>query len=243
MLYKSFAAWRHVDRRALVEQLRTLGLTAYEAKCYVALAGLGPAEPRRVAAEARIPYPSAYEALRRLASAGWADLVMRKPATYRARDPGSLKETVAAKVDETFNALQKLYSPEPAQETELVYTLRGRENVLAKMYEMLRGAQESVVLVAPTMGLEDGRLIQLLARATDGGVSVRVIGDEGAAGLLPPGVEVRTGNLVAIDLLVDGKAALIALPDCSACGWVDSPAVASHFRQFLDLMWNTSSPA
>jgi len=35
---------------------------------------------------------------------------------------------------------------------------------------------------------------------------------------------------------------LIALPDYSAAGWIDSPAVASHFKQFLELMWNTSSP-
>jgi hypothetical protein len=47
---------------------------------------------------------------------------------------------------------------------------------------------------------------------------------------------------VAVDLLVDGKAALISLPDYSACGWIDSPAVAEHFKQFLELLWSTSSP-
>jgi sugar-specific transcriptional regulator TrmB len=226
----------------MVEQLRAMGLTAYEAKCYVALAGLGTADPRRVAAEARIPYPSAYEALRQLAALGWADLVLRKPATYRARDPASVRSMVGAKVEETFDALQKVYSPQPVEEAELVYTLRGREKVLAKVYDMVRGARESIVLVAPAMGLEDPRLLELLAGTAERGVGVRVIGDEGAPGLLPPDVEVRTGNLVAVDLLVDGKAALISLPDYSACGWIDSPAVAEHFKQFLELLWSTSSP-
>ncbi|MGP8126102.1 MAG: TrmB family transcriptional regulator [Nitrososphaerales archaeon] len=231
-----------MDRRAIIEQLRSMGLTAYEARCYVSLAGLGPADPRKVAAEARIPYPSAYEALKRLAALGWVDLVVRRPATYRARRPDSVKAMVSSKIDETFDSLEKVYSPQPVDEAELVYTLRGREKVLAKVYEMLRGAKESIVLVAPTMGLEDARILELLAGAVERGINVRAIGDEGAPGLLPPSVEIRTGNLVAIDLLVDGKIALISLPDYSACGWIDSPAVASHFKQFLELLWNTSSP-
>jgi len=232
-----------MDRRAITEQLRGMGLTAYEARCYIALAGLGPADPRKVAAEARIPYPSAYEALKRLAALGWADLVVRRPATYRARRPESVKSMVAARTEETFDSLEKLYSAEPVEEAELVYTLRGKEKVLAKMYEMLRGAKESIVIAVPTMGLEEAKTLELLAEAVDRGIGVRIIGDEGAPGLAPPGVEIRTGNLVAIDLLVDGSTALISLPDCSACGWIDSPAVASHFKQFLELLWNTSTPA
>jgi sugar-specific transcriptional regulator TrmB len=230
-----------LDRRAIVEQLRSMGLTAYEARCYVALAGLGPADPRKVASEARIPYPSAYEALKQLAALGWVDLVVKRPATYRARKPDSVRAMVSSRIEETFDSLKKVYSPEPVEEAELVFTLRGREKVLAKVYEMLRSAKESVVFVAPTIGLEDAKLLELLAEAIDRGVRVRAVGDEGAPGLLPPGAEIRTGNLVAIDLLVDGKTAMIALPDYSACGWIDSPAVASHFKQFLELLWSTSS--
>jgi sugar-specific transcriptional regulator TrmB len=231
-----------MDRRVIIEHLRNMGLTAYEAKCYVSLVGLGPADPRKVAEEARIPYPNAYEALKRLAALGWVDLVVRRPASYRARKPEGIRVMVSSTIEETFDSLEKLYNPETVEEAELVYTLRGRQEVLAKVYEMIRGAKESVVLVVPTMGLEDARLLECLARAIDRGVKVRAIGDEGAPGLLPPGVEIRTGNLVAIDLLADGKTALISLPDYSACGWIDSPAVASHFKQFLELLWNTSSP-
>jgi sugar-specific transcriptional regulator TrmB len=231
-----------LDRRAIIEQLRSMGLTAYEARCYVALAGLGPADPRKVASEARIPYPSAYEALKQLAALGWVDLVIKRPATYRARKPESVRAMVSSRIEETFDSLKKVYSPEPVEEAELVFTLRGREKVLAKVYEMVRSAKESVVFVAPTIGLEDAKLLELLAEAIERGVGVKAIGDEGASGLLPPGAEIRTGNLVAIDLLVDGKTAMIALPDYSACGWIDSPTVASHFKQFLELLWSTSSP-
>ena len=136
-----------------------------------------------------------------------------------------------------------MYRSEPTEEAELVYTLRGSNKVLAKVYELLRGAKESVVVVAPTMGLEDAKIMELLASAKERGVRVRAICDDEAQGLLPPGVEIRTGNQVAFDLLVDDKVALIGLPDHSACGWIDSPAVASHFKQFLELLWSTSTPA
>lgn len=92
------------------------------------------------------------------------------------------------------------------------------------------------------MSLENPKVLELLAEAAGRGVNVRAICDEEALGILPPGVDIRTGNQVAFDLLVDDKVALIGLPDHSAGGWVDSPAVASHFKQFLELLWSTSSP-
>jgi HTH-type transcriptional regulator, sugar sensing transcriptional regulator len=232
-----------LNRSDIVDQLIDLGLTSYEAKAYVALASLGPSEPKKVAEDARIPYPSAYTALKALLLKGWVDLVIRKPLTYRAKKPADVKSRVSSRLDETFKELQKVYRTEPTEEAELVYTLRGSDKVLAKVYEMLRGAKESLVIVAPTIGLEDAKIMELMADAVQRGVRARAICDQGAEGLLPPGVDIRMGSQVAFDLLVDDKVALIGLPDHSACGWIDSPAVASHFKQFLELLWNTSSPS
>jgi sugar-specific transcriptional regulator TrmB len=227
----------------LVEQLKRLGLTGYEAKCYVSLVRLGPADPRKVAADASIPYPSAYGALNGLVRNDWAEVVTKRPATFRAKRPKSVKAVVDLQVKKAFESLEEMYNPKPAHEAELVYTVGGREKVLTKIYEMIACAAESIVLVAPTTALEDARLLELLEGALARGVEVKAVGDEGAAGMLPPGTEIRTGTLVAVDLLVDGKAALISLPDYTACGWIDSPAVASHFKQFLELLWSTSSPS
>ena len=230
-----------LDVRTTIEELQNMGLTRYEALCYVALARLGPADPRRVGTEAGIPHPNAYEALRRLTSKGWAELVKQKPKTYRARRPESVKETLVSHLDETFDGLSRIYNSAPAEETELVYTLRGRERVLSKIHEMVEGAKENVVLVSPSMGL-DRRVLEPLRSALSRGVKVRAVLDEEGrrSGALPEGVELRTGNLVAVDVLVDDKAALISLPDYSACGWVDSPQVAGHFKQFLELMWSNA---
>jgi sugar-specific transcriptional regulator TrmB len=230
-----------VNKSGVVEQLKDLGLTSYEAKAYVALAGLGPSEPKRIASDARIPYPSTYSALETLKSKGWVEQVVKKPVAYRAKDPASVKVMVSSRLDDAFKELQSIYKTEPTEEAELVYTLRGSEMVRGKIYEMLRGARQSVVVVSPALGLEDAKIMELLHEAVERGVKVRSICDEEAMGLLPPGVEIRTGNQIAFDLLVDDKVALIGLPDHSACGWIDSPAVANHFKQFLELLWSTSN--
>jgi len=232
-----------LDPRATVEELQNLGLTRYEAMCYVALARLGPADPRRVGTEAGIPHPNAYEALRRLGSKGWVELIKNKPKTYRARRPESVKETLLSHLNETFDGLSSMYNAAPAEEAELVYTLRGKERVLSKIHEMIEGARESLILVSPTIGLDE-EILSLLAGALRRGVKVRaVLDEEGRRNkALPEGMELRTGNLVAVDVLVDDAAALISLPDYSACGWVDSPQVAGHFKQFLELMWSNSRP-
>jgi len=232
-----------VNRSEVITQLIDFGLTTYEAKAYVSLASLGPSDPKTIATDARLPYPSAYTALKTLEAKGWVDKVVSKPVTYRAKNPANVKATISSRLDDAFEELERVYRAEPAEEAELVYTLRGHDRVLGRIYEMLRGGRESIMIVSPSLGLEDAKLMELLDDAVGRGVKVRAICDEQGEGLLPPGVEIRTGNQVALDILVDDKVALIGLPDYSACGWIDSPAVATHFKQFLELLWSTSSPA
>lgn len=232
-----------MDSSSIVDELKEMGLTMYEARCYASLARLGPSNVRKLAADAGIPYPSAYVALGSLASKGWVEMVKQRPAMYRARRPSTVREMVRSKLEKTFEALEAAYNTDPVQDAELVYTIRGSERVLSKIGELLSGAKSRVIMVAPSMSLGDGKVLELLDRVRRRGVEVRFIGDDEAEGLLPSGVELRTGNLVAVDLLVDDEFALISLPDFSACGWIDSPQVAQHFRQFLELMWATSTPA
>jgi sugar-specific transcriptional regulator TrmB len=203
---------------------------------------LGASDPRKVASKASMPYPNAYEALRRLDDLGWVELVRRRPAVYRARDPNTILMEIESRLKETFASLDAMYRATPAEQAELVYTLRGKGKVLSKLVEMIRGAASSMMLVTPAVTLEESApLLEEIRAAVSRGVKVRVITDEPDFRVLPVGVEARTGNIVAFDLLVDDRTALIGLPDFSACGWAESSAVASHFMQFLELLWNASS--
>ncbi len=225
----------------LSKELRKLGLTSYEAKCYVFLVKMGPSDPRKVASKASVPYPSAYEALRRLADLGWVELVTRRPVVYRARDPETIFGEIQSKLKETFQSLEEMYKSTPTDQAELVYTLRGRDRVLSKLVEMIKGARESMMLVTPAETIEGSEaLLEEIRKAVSRGVKIRLMTDQKDVKGLPPRIEARTGNIVAFDLLVDDSTALIGLPDLSAAGWVESSAVASHFMQFLELLWSAN---
>ncbi|MDA4117694.1 MAG: hypothetical protein OK455_05045 [Thaumarchaeota archaeon] len=231
-----------MEENELSRELRKLGLTGYEARCYVFLVELGPSDPRKVASKASMPYPNAYEALKRLNDLGWVEVVRRRPAVYRARAPNTIYEEIQGRLKVTFASLEAMYMATPAEQAELVYTLRGKERVLSKLVEMIRGARSNMMLVSPSGTLEgSGPLLEEIRAAVSRGVKVRILMDEVDAKNLLAGVEARTGNIVAFDLLVDDKTALIGLPDLSACGWAESSAVAIHFMQFLELLWTASS--
>ncbi len=226
----------------LSRELRKLGLTSYEARSYVFLVKLGPSDPRKVAAKASMPYPSAYEALRRLGDLGWVELVTRRPAVYRARDPATIFDETQSKLRQTFASLEAMYKATHSDETERGYTPRGKERGLSKLVEMIRGARSSMMLVTPAETLNGSEtLLEELRKAAGRGVEIRVMTDEAEVKGLPPKVEAKTGSIVAFDLLVDDSTALIGLPDLSAAGWVESSAVASHFMQFLELLWRAGS--
>jgi len=226
----------------LSNELRKLGLTSHEARCYVLLVKLGPSDPRKVAAKASMHYPSAYEELRRLGDLGWVELVTKRPKVYRARDPRTIFGEVQSKLKETFASLEAMYKATPTDQAELVYTLRGKDRVLSKLVEMIRGAHASIMLVTPAETLEESStLLEEIRKAASRGVEIRVMTDQANPKGLPAKVEARTGSIVAFDLLVDDSTALIGLPDLSAAGWVESSAVASHFMQFLELLWSTGS--
>ena len=72
-----------------------------------------------------------------------------------------------------------MYRATPAEQAELVYTLRGRAKVLSKLVEMIRGAASSMMLVTPAETLDGSpALLEAVRSAVSRGVKVRVMTDE-----------------------------------------------------------------
>lgn len=47
---------------------------------------------------------------------------------------------------------------------------------------------------------------------------------------------IRRRALIATDVIADGKTALIAAPDLSACGYTDNEVLSRHLEEFLRIM-------
>lgn len=138
----------------LVESLKKLGLTEYEAKVYSALVLFDRAEVKQVYEYLDAPKPSVYQSLRSLTDKGLVQVVNAKPAIYRATPPQiAIRHLMEAHKNAEATALLGLEELEKSRvESEypdVLWTLYGRENIEHKMEELLDKAKSSLRLLLP----------------------------------------------------------------------------------------------
>jgi sugar-specific transcriptional regulator TrmB len=138
----------------LVESLKTLGLTEYEAKVYSALVLFDRAEVKQIYEYLDAPKPSVYQSLRSLTDKGLVQVVNAKPAIYRATSPKiAIKHLVEAHKNAEGTAMLELKELEKSRVEsdypDVLWTLYGRENIEHKMEELLNKANSSLILLLP----------------------------------------------------------------------------------------------
>ncbi|MDD2836307.1 MAG: TrmB family transcriptional regulator [Methanothrix sp.] len=96
----------------IVEGLRMLGLTEYEAKAYATLVGMGEATAREVHELSAVPRTRIYDILRDLESKGFVEFMQGSPTYYRAVEPDRvmkrLKDELVASIDRSTRELLSL---------------------------------------------------------------------------------------------------------------------------------------
>lgn len=216
--------------------LLRLGLSDYEARGYVALVALGSGTANLVAEVAQIPRTSAYKVMKSLEAKGFALSKPGRPRAFSPVEPSDISVRVVTEVRESFerigsvkNILSEMGVP------QLVYTIMGKERVFEKIGEMLDRSEHTFVISSPSVTGLRRRLGKHFAAAESRGVRMIVITSPFVK--VPKGTEaVRREGLIATDVVSDGKAALLAAPDLSACGYTDNETLAAHLDEFLRIM-------
>ncbi|MBU0684620.1 MAG: helix-turn-helix domain-containing protein [Thermoplasmatota archaeon] len=213
-----------------------MGLSDYESRAYIALVALGPASANPVADIANIPRTSAYKALRALEKKGFAIEKPGRPRSFAPEDPSVLSKQLVSRVEEAFAKLSKLKDLLSQKGVpQLIYTIMGKERVVDKIGEMLDRSEHTFVMSSPTLSEIRRRLGKRFSNAAARGVSVSIMTSPFVKA--PKGVAVvRRKALIATDVISDGKTALIAAPDLSACGYTDNEALSKHLEDFLNIM-------
>jgi len=166
----------------LVESLRTLGLTEYEAKVYSALVLFDRAEVKQIYEYLDAPKPSVYQSLRSLTDKGLVQVVNAKPALYKATPPKiAINHMVEAHKKAEDTALLELEELEKGRVEsdypDVLWTLYGIENIEHKMEELLDKATSSLNLILPRQYL--GYLEML--RGKDVEINLIIFGKESRA--------------------------------------------------------------
>ncbi len=216
--------------------LSRLGLSEYESKAYIALVAAGPTSPTFVAKIAQIPRTSAYKTLESLESKGYARSKAERPRTFAAVDPSELGEALATEVRETFQKIESVKDVLSERGIpQQVYTILGKDRVLEKIGEMMDKSEHSFVISSPSIAEFRRKLSKRFTNAFSRGVEVTVITSPFVK-VPKMATSVRRKGLIATDVISDGKTALLAAPDLSACGYTDNETLSSHLQEFLRIM-------
>ena len=216
--------------------LSRVGLSEYESRAYLALVALGPNTANIVASVAQIPRTSAYKVMKSLEAKGFVKEKTGRPASFTPVDPNELSRHLVTEIEETFakvSSVKDILSQRGVP--QLVYTIMGKDRVLEKIGEMVDKSESSFVISSPSISELRRKLGKRFSNAIGRGVQVTIITSPFVKA--PKGVKiVRRKALIATDVISDGKTALLAAPDLSACGYTDNEALSRHLEDFLRIM-------
>ena len=160
-----------------VRTLSELGLTEYEARCFVGLTRLETGTAREISEVADVPRSRVYDTLERLERKGLVGVQQSEPREYHAvsveRACERLRDDYSSRIDAAENALQQIDQPE-SRESEGMWAISRSEYVADRVGSFLEDATESVHLIVATDEAIDDRIRQALRDADDRGVDVFV---------------------------------------------------------------------
>jgi len=217
----------------IISVLRKLGLNRYESKAYLALISSGVTTAGKLAEKSGIPRAKVYEVLRSLERQGFAVSTSTRPSKFKPvqLDEVTLKLQEKAKTDfeqkieqisEIHEELEKNFKDvekEIGGEEEMVWILRGRENIYNAIDHLVDESQKKVVAATTEKGVVRKlfRHKEKLNNAAKRGVDVRLLAPitKSNAEIVRDAVEdfiIQHGNSVSARfVLADDKKGVIIL--------------------------------
>ena len=89
-------------KEGIIDGLKKIGLTEYEAKAYAALAGLGEATARDIHEASEVPRTRIYDILRELTDKGFVEFIEGSPTYYRAAEPDRVLDRIRDEFEEAI---------------------------------------------------------------------------------------------------------------------------------------------
>ncbi|MFX1603644.1 MAG: TrmB family transcriptional regulator [Promethearchaeota archaeon] len=219
--------------------LRELGFGEHESRVVIALNQLESGTVADLSAATKIHHANLYSVLEGLVEKGLVVGDEGRPRVFQFAPLMHMRDLLSAKVEQLAQDLKLVQSrrkKEPETPT-LIFTIKGRSEVEAKMLSMIARAKHRIMLVAPSLEKLGAMISSALAAASGRGVAIRaILGERSAIDDLSFQQKFREDTL-AVDLVVDSEEALISMPDLSICGWADNPLISHQLEGFLEQTW------
>ncbi|MFB6164113.1 MAG: TrmB family transcriptional regulator [Haloarculaceae archaeon] len=164
-------------KAAAVRALEDVGLTQYEAECFVALTRVPQGTAKDVSQLSEVPRSRVYDAVERLQRKGLVDVQQSDPREFRAVAVEEalelLRDDYGDRLQAAADRLSELSST-TAREDRGVWAVADHDHVASRMRSLVADASAAVTLLIADDRVLDADTLAALADATDRGVTVRV---------------------------------------------------------------------
>ena len=175
-----------MDEEDVIDALTRLGLKTYEARVFVALQKLGTGTASDVAELTDVPRSQVYGAAEGLEESGLLDVQQTRPTVYRPISPAEAETRLLEQLEsvgrEAFAYLENVRETvgEDNEQSEALWTVRGREYVCDRAIELVGEADDRIVYGAPAPELLEDDLLAALIAAAESGLAVTVASENRA---------------------------------------------------------------
>lgn len=241
----------------LLSSLKSLGLTEYESRAYIALINLKRARAKDVGDVASIAYPKVYSILANLKKKGFVEEELSRPRVFKPVDPAKaignyVEERISAlksQAEQIIKSLAVRYESSSNREGRAI-VVHSRRNVLDKLREVILKAQREVFMSVPDFDLLGIRALLLdLNVAKKRGVDVRMLTSPSTPSreietvLSLVDVRIKEG-LESCYVVTDVGALLISgKPDNLRAIFIADELSIRPTREHFNYMWFESVPA
>ncbi|RKD93628.1 TrmB family transcriptional regulator [Halopiger aswanensis] len=165
------------DAEEAVGALEELGLTEYEARCFVALTRISKGTAREVSQVADVPRSRVYDTVERLDRKGLVEVQQTDPREYRAVPVDTacrrIREDYDSRINAAENALQQVEEPN-APDDEGMWSITQKEHVTDRVVTFLEEAEDTIHYLVAATSVVDRQIREALRSAAERGVTVYV---------------------------------------------------------------------
>lgn len=168
---------------AAIDGLEQLGLTEYEARCFVALTRIPHGTAKEVAQVADVPRSRVYETMDRLHQRGLIEIQQGEPRTFQSVALDTALKQLRQEYESYFETVEReLRKLEPVykERQQAVWAISKHESVAERVLQLIDEATDEVVMTVLDEVLLDEAVLDALEAADDRGVTLHVTSQDEA---------------------------------------------------------------
>lgn len=141
------AKWEVVMFTYLVDLMKQLGFTNYEARTYLFLLQNNPATRYELSKYSGVPRSAIYSVINELEKAGLVNAIHTEPKRYIPLPPEQMVKLLENRQKEILKEFQEnINKMETTSQMDHLWNIRGYENLILKAKELIRDSKKSIYL-------------------------------------------------------------------------------------------------